>query len=373
MGWVKDPDGKWQLDNTGSAGLDFKGISALLPGVAGTNTNSAQTGNTTGLSTTTGGTTSTGTSASTTNQSGRSDTTTISSNQQANQMVSDAVSSMSGRSTQEQTSQVALSFLNQIMPDLMAKASSKEFSREQAITDSAGAIQQVIRNFKEQTLPKLYVAESGTGGYNSSAKTMMANDLATRAAEAAAAIQSTNIANYAQIQQGRENALLSGVNAAANAQRTTTGTTEQTGQEARTGSSTLTGSSNVGSTVASSGVTTNVGQTSGATTNNQIVATQGTAAQTGNTNTPGSPGTALALGALGSIGSGGFFDWLVKQGLNSSVAKGIVDKIFPPNTPAPSADPNEMASSGPIYQNPPPLDPDAGFTLSPDVTDPLYG
>lgn len=95
--------------------------------------------------------------------------------------------------------QAAQSLMAVLGPEL----TNNDFSNAAAERDSTGAIQSIIRQMTESGLPTITTGENAAGGYNSTAASLLKNDLATRTAEAGAAKLSATKTSYATARQGQ--------------------------------------------------------------------------------------------------------------------------------------------------------------------------
>lgn len=84
--------------------------------------------------------------------------------------------------------------LDSLAPNLM------QFSKQNAMMDSAGLIEGLSRQLQEKLLPQIGAAETMGGAYNSTSKMQLGNDLISRVAEQAAGLQLQTVKDYAQMQ-----------------------------------------------------------------------------------------------------------------------------------------------------------------------------
>ena len=76
------------------------------------------------------------------------------------------------------------------------------YTREKAIADAQGMIQNIFKEYQETALPEIYGAQRQTGAYNSTAGQMLANDAFGEAVSRSAQVVQKNIIDYAQLAQG---------------------------------------------------------------------------------------------------------------------------------------------------------------------------
>src|SRR5258706_13508228 len=77
-----------------------------------------------------------------------------------------------------------MALFQQLLPGLM----SEDFSSAAAERDSKGGVDQIIRQMMEQGMPQIAGAENASGGYNSTAASLLKNDLTSRTAAEGAAL-----------------------------------------------------------------------------------------------------------------------------------------------------------------------------------------
>lgn len=83
-----------------------------------------------------------------------------------------------------------------------------QYTRENAIADAMGTVDQIFRQFRETALPQIFQAQTQTGAYNASSSQLLANDAYGEAVASSASVISENIARYAQLgQQERQTQL----------------------------------------------------------------------------------------------------------------------------------------------------------------------
>lgn len=120
------------------------------------------------------------------------------------------------------TSPLALDMLSQYLPSLFGSATSGDFSKQAAISDAQGGVNLILKNLKESTLPGVFRAESATGGYNTTTKNLLTNNLATQAAAQAQGLVTDTVSKYASAESQRQQNLINALNTAVNAQQLTT-------------------------------------------------------------------------------------------------------------------------------------------------------
>lgn len=111
--------------------------------------------------------------------------------------------------------------------DLLFKnllAGNEDFSKNMAIADTQGQVNELFRTYANTSLPQIYQAENTSGGYNSATGQMMANDAFAQTVAKAQAQQLDTIKTYRALQQGDFSTLaqlvgsIKGTNPAVNAQ-----------------------------------------------------------------------------------------------------------------------------------------------------------
>lgn len=121
--------------------------------------------------------------------------------------------------TTSKESPVALAFLQQLIPGLQGQVFNQDFSKQAAIQDSMGGVNQILRTLKEQALPGVFAAEAASGGYNSTVKTQLTNDLTARAAAQGSALIADTATKYAAADSARTRNLIDSIKAAVDAQQ----------------------------------------------------------------------------------------------------------------------------------------------------------
>lgn len=114
--------------------------------------------------------------------------------------------------------------LQGLMGNQSGIATSGDFSKEAAIKDSQGLIEQIMKSMKETTLPSIYQQAAGHGGYNASTTKLLANDAFSRALQTAIGAQTDVVTKYS-------NAQTNTVNSATNAGQALKGGTVQQSTE----------------------------------------------------------------------------------------------------------------------------------------------
>lgn len=84
-----------------------------------------------------------------------------------------------------------------------------QYTRENAITDASGVVNDIFRQYREQALPEIYSAQGSTGAYNSSAAQLLANDAYGSAVSQSAQVVTDNIARYAELGQNEQQLAIS--------------------------------------------------------------------------------------------------------------------------------------------------------------------
>jgi hypothetical protein len=91
--------------------------------------------------------------------------------------------------------------LNTIQGNITGK---KEFSREAAIQDSAGIIQDLFTQYSQQALPQIISKASQSGAYNSTAAQLLADNAFAETISKSAQVRTNAIAQYAQADATRQ-------------------------------------------------------------------------------------------------------------------------------------------------------------------------
>ena len=114
------------------------------------------------------------------------------------------------QSTGESWSRTSPGFMNELGSVLQSNmAGTTGFSKQDAINDVQGVIQQNAINTMQESLPKIAGMQNTAGAYNSTTKNLMGNDLQARIAGQAMATQSQAIKDYAAIDSDRIRAFAS--------------------------------------------------------------------------------------------------------------------------------------------------------------------
>ncbi len=82
-----------------------------------------------------------------------------------------------------------------------ARAGAGEWSKSAAKADSKDAVAALFRDYKQTALPKIYGAQTQTGGYGSTGAQLLANDAFASATAKAAQLQQATISDYAKNRQ----------------------------------------------------------------------------------------------------------------------------------------------------------------------------
>lgn len=96
---------------------------------------------------------------------------------------------------------------------LMAALGDTSFSRENAIADSRGFIDQIFRDYEKSSLPSIYKNARATGIYNDTSSQLLANDAYSSAAAKGQAQLVSNITQYAGARQDQLGPILALLNA----------------------------------------------------------------------------------------------------------------------------------------------------------------
>lgn len=155
------------------------------------------------------------------NQSSNSNSTTTTKTSQLNQDQIDMITS----------------FIGERLGNLNATgegSDEQKYSKESAITDSQALVQKLIDDLVGNKLPTLANQEAATGGYNTTSKDLLKNDLVASTVGAGAEAQAQLISSYAQILQAAQasdiSAILNslGILKGANVEQTSTTKSNQT-------------------------------------------------------------------------------------------------------------------------------------------------
>lgn len=242
---------------------------------SGTSTNSTSgTSSQTGSSTTsqTGTSTNRGTSGSTSISSGKNNTTSES--------ATTGKSTTSGRSAS--LDEEFLTALQGLTRQGTADLQNTKFTRDQAIADTQGMVQEVFRNYQEGDVAQILGQMGQSGAYNSSTAQLLQDNARAVATNKAAGLVLQNIKDYAQLGLAEQNAVTSLFSTLKGAETqsgsTTVSDSRTLGSSETLSSSTVnsqgTTSSNTtstgGSTTSSSQSGSSSSASSGATSNNSV-------------------------------------------------------------------------------------------------------
>ena len=154
-----------------------------------------------------------------------------------------------GRESLDDLIQILGATINDNTAMEMAEAKNKGLTREQALADSAGAVQELMKTSAQNLFPDLFSSQQGAGSYNSTTAQLIADSKQAEAAAKGAAIQVDTIAKYETLSQqniqnaiSQQNTQLQGVLGAlgidADAVSTVTRNEEESGSSTSKGSST---------------------------------------------------------------------------------------------------------------------------------------
>ena len=90
---------------------------------------------------------------------------------------------------------------------------NQAYSKSAAIADSQGAIAELFRQYRNDSLPAIYQQQSNSGGYNSTTGQLLANDAFASTVSKGAALQLDTIQKYRTTQQNDFSALANLFNA----------------------------------------------------------------------------------------------------------------------------------------------------------------
>lgn len=110
------------------------------------------------------------------------------------------------------------------------------YSKADAITDVAGTVQAIFKQYKEQDVPQIFAAMGQAGAYNSTNAQLIANDALAEAIGKASTATFGAIKDYAGISQAKEGQFMDSLLKAFQVQSEATKTQQQ--QEAATSTST---------------------------------------------------------------------------------------------------------------------------------------
>ncbi len=117
-------------------------------------------------------------------------------------------------------------------------AGASTFTRENAIADTSGIVQNILQQSRESALPNILGASAGGGAYSGTTQQILANDANARAVSQSASVVSQAITNYGQLQlqeqQQRVAQLMSALGLSADSTVSTTATKKGTERTAGT-------------------------------------------------------------------------------------------------------------------------------------------
>ncbi len=90
-------------------------------------------------------------------------------------------------------------------------------ARTNAIADSAGAIDQIMQQYKDVAIPEILTKQQQSGGYGGTTTQMLANDAGSRAVAQGAALRLQAINNYETTELDRSKTALGGLSTSLNA------------------------------------------------------------------------------------------------------------------------------------------------------------
>lgn len=127
------------------------------------------------------------------------------------------------------------------------------FTRENAIADTSGIVQNILQQSRESALPNILGASAGGGAYSGTTQQILANDANARAVAQSASVVSQAITNYGQLNLQEQNQKVAQLMAALglSADTTVSGTATKKGTERTTGTDTR-GQGGAGSSLAGS-------------------------------------------------------------------------------------------------------------------------
>jgi hypothetical protein len=85
------------------------------------------------------------------------------------------------------------------------------FTREAALADISGMVDNLFRNYRESTVPQIMTQQQQTGGFGQSTAQLMANDAFARTVAEGAGLQFGAVTGYEQLQNQRRQTSLSGL------------------------------------------------------------------------------------------------------------------------------------------------------------------
>lgn len=112
-------------------------------------------------------------------------------------------SSLSGTSTTQRFDEQSKALLDALTNRAFTEQTGDpSYTREKAIEDAQGMIQNIFKEYQETALPEIFSAQRQTGAYNSSSGQLLANDAFGEAVSRSAQVVQKNIIDYAQLAQG---------------------------------------------------------------------------------------------------------------------------------------------------------------------------
>lgn len=145
---------------------------------------------------------------------------TLSSSSSIDSLISAITKGLSG--TSNTTTPAFTGQLETILNEMIS--GTGQYSKLSAISDSTGAIQNLVNQTLKQSVPKSAAALRQSGLYNSSTKTLLDNDANAQLATQMAALVSQNIKDYATIEANRVQAASGASKAGATTGAASTGT-----------------------------------------------------------------------------------------------------------------------------------------------------
>lgn len=98
-----------------------------------------------------------------------------------------------------------ISFLDELYKLFGQRATKEgEFTREKAIEDTEGTVNQLFQQFAETMVPDILSSQAQTGGYSGTTAQQLSNDAFARTLREGAALRLQTIGNYAQINQQQQ-------------------------------------------------------------------------------------------------------------------------------------------------------------------------
>lgn len=119
-------------------------------------------------------------------------------------------------STTQRLDDSQLTLINQLVNQLAGNIQGGGpvgYSKQDAISDTQGAIANLFRTYQNTVLPKIYGASSKAGAYNSTSQQLLANDAFAATTAQGAALQQQAISDYAKLGQSQQSLTLQGLQA----------------------------------------------------------------------------------------------------------------------------------------------------------------